>query len=189
MTSTITADVLPFPEDLPALRQSARLRVLGDMDALSHGLAEGLSRRRALDAHVWAVLEQVLLTASRLGSRGCPVRWAASSATARCHLDVMMRSANNVWCIRRGLNGADYALLEELEYIEAATICANRGKNAESPADLVMLIASDHIYAPTVRRLRLLGVPTWVLQPSRFIAAELYMAATAVTRLDPPIAA
>ena len=189
MTSTIAPDILTFPEDLPALRPPARLLVLGDMDALSHGLADGLACRRAPDAYVWAVLEQVMLTASRLGSRRCPVRWAASSATARCHLDVMTRSANNVWSIRRGLDGADYALLEELEYIEAATISASRDKDAEPPADLIILIALDHIYAPAVRRLRLLGVPTWVLQPGRFIAAELYKAAAAVTRLAAPMAA
>lgn len=189
MTSTVAADVFPFPADLPALRHPARLLVLGDVDALSHGLAEGLARGRAPDAHVWEVLEQVMLTASCLGPRGCAVRWAASSATARYHLDLMTRSANNVWSIRRGLNGADYALLEELEYIEAATISANREKNAEPPADLIILIALDHIYAPAIRRLRLLGIPTWVLQPGRFIAAELYSAATAVTRLAPQMAA
>ena len=97
-------DVLPFPADLPALSPSPRLLVLGDMDALSHGLAEGSGCSRASDERVWAVLEQVMLTASGLGSRRCPVRWAASSATARCHLDLMTRSANNVWSIRRGLD-------------------------------------------------------------------------------------
>jgi hypothetical protein len=189
MTSTVIPDVLPLPADLPALRQPARLLVLGDLDELSYGLAEGLAGRRAPDVHVWAVLEQVMSTASRLGSRRCPVRWAASSATARYHLDVMTRSANNVWSIRRGLNGAGYALLEELEYIEAATISASRDKNVEPPADLIILIALGPIYAPAVRRLRLLGVPTWVLQPGRFIAAELYKAATAVTPLAVPMAA
>jgi hypothetical protein len=182
-------DVLPFPADLPALPRAPRLLVLGDMDALSHGLAEGLARGRAADTDVWEVLERVVLTASRLGSRRCPVRWAASSATAKHHLDLMTRSANNVWSIRRGLNGADYALLEELEYITAATASAHRSKNAEPPIDLIILIALDHIYAPAVRRLRLLGVPTWVLQPGRFIAADLYKAATAVTRLASPMAA
>ena len=101
----------------------------------------------------------------------------------------MTRSANNVWSIHRGLDGADHALLEELEYITAATIGADRNKNAGRPADLVVLIALDHIYAPAIRRLRLLGVPTWVLQPGRFIAADLYKAAAAVTRLVPPMAA
>jgi hypothetical protein len=178
-------DVLPFPADLPALSPSPRLLVLGDMDALSHGLAEGSGCSRASDERVWAVLEQVMLTASGLGSRRCPVRWAASSATARCHLDLMTRSANNVWSIRRGLDGADHVLLEELEYLTGATISANR-KSAGRPADLVILIALDHIYAPAIRQLRLLGVPTWVLQPGRFIAADLYKAAAAVTRLAPP---
>src|ERR1022692_1513238 len=108
-------DVFPFPADLPALRRPPQLLVLCDMDALSHGLAEGSGGSRASDARVWAVLEQVMLTASGLGSRRCPARWAASSATARYHLDLMTRSANNVWSIRRGLNGADHVLLEELE--------------------------------------------------------------------------
>ena len=190
MTLAAALDVLPFPVDLPALPRAPRLLVLGDVDALSHGLAEGSACSRASDAHVWAVLEQVMLTAARLGSRRCPVRWAASSATARHHLELMTRPADNVWwSVRRGLDGADHALLEELEYITAATISAHHTKNAEPPADLVILIGLDHIYAPAVRRLRLLGVPTWVLQPGRFIAADLYTAAAAVTRLVPPMAA
>lgn len=181
--------VLPFPAELPALPGSPRLLVLGDMDALSHGLAEGSGCGRASDVRVWAVLEQVMLTISGLGPRKCPVRWAASSATARYHLDLMTRSANNVWSIRRGLDGADYVLLEELEQLTAAMISANHGKHAGRPADLVILIALDHIYAPAIRRLRLLGVPTWLLQPGRFIAADLYKAAAAVSRLTPPMAA
>ena len=68
-----------------------------------------------------------------------PVQWAASSATARYHLDLMTRSANNLWSIRRGLDGAGYALLEELEHLTAATINANRGKNEGRPANLVIL--------------------------------------------------
>jgi len=182
-------DVLPFPAELPALPRSPQFLVLGDMDALSHGLAEGQDSGRASDARVWAVLEQVMLTTLGLGSRKCPVRWAASSATALYHLDLMTRSANNVWSVRQGLDGADHALLEELEHLATATISANHGKHTGRPADLVILIALDHIYAPAVRQLRLLGVPTWVLQPGRFIAADLYKAAAAVTRLVPPLAA
>jgi hypothetical protein len=178
-------DVLPFPRDLPVLPRPPRLLVLGDLDALSHGLAEGSGSARASDACVWEVLEQVMLTTSGLGSRKCSVRWAASSATARYHLDLLTRSANNVWSIRQGLDGADHALLEELDLLAAATISATCGKHAERPADLVILIALDHIYAPAIRRLRLLGVPAWVLQPGRFIAADLYTAAAAVIRLAP----
>jgi hypothetical protein len=71
----------------------------------------------------------------------------------------MTRSANNVWSVRAGLDGADHVLLEELEYIAAATMSRRHGKNPGRAADLVILIAGDHIYAPAVRRLRLLGVP------------------------------
>jgi hypothetical protein len=187
MSLTGTLDVLRFPADLPALARPSRVVVLGDVDALSHGLAEGSAKSRGSDAHVWAVLQQVMLTASQLGSCGCPTRWAASSATARYHLSLLTRSANNVWSVRWGLDGADHALLEELEFIAVAT--ASAGRDAGRPADLIILIAQDHIYAPAVRRLRLLGVPTWVLQPGRFIAADLYKAATAVTRLSSPLAA
>ena len=189
MASTGTEDVLPFPADLPALPRPPQLLILGDMDALSHGLADGSAGGRASDAHVWAVIERVMFTASRLGTRRCPVRWAASSATARYHLDLMTRSANNVWSVRRGLDGADHVLLEEMEHITAATISAHQNKNARPLADLVVLIGQDHCYAPAVRRLRLLGVPTWVLQPGRFISADLYKAAAAVTRLALPVAA
>ena len=188
MRSTGTEDLLPFPADLPTLPQPPRLLVLGDMDALSYGLAEGSACSRAPDAHVGAVVAQVMHTARRLGSHRCPVRWAASSATARYHLDLMTCSANNVWSVCRGLDGADHALLQELEHITAATMSANH-KNAHPPADLVILVAQDHIYAAAVHQLRLLGVPTWVLQPGRFIAAELYVAATVVTRLAVPVAA
>lgn len=185
MSSTGTQNVLPLPADLPALSRPSRVVVLGDVDALSHGLAEGSAQSRGSDAHVWSVLQQVMLTASHLGSCSCPTRWAASSATARYHLGLLTRSPNNVWSVRRGLDGADHALLEELEFIAAASA----RKCAERSADLIILIAQDHIYAPAVRRLRLLGVPTWVLQPGRFIAADLYKAATAVTRLSLPVAA
>jgi len=189
MTFIGTRDAIAFPADLPALPRPSRVVVLADMDALSHGLAEGSGASRATDACVSAALEQVLLTVTRLGSRQCPTRWAASSATARYHLDLMTHSANNVWSIRTGRDGADHVLLEELEYITAATMSGHRGKNPARPADLVILIGGDHIYATAIRRLRLLGVPTWVLQPGRFIAADLYKAATAVTRLALPTAA
>jgi hypothetical protein len=188
MTSSGTQDLLTFPADLPALPRPARVVLLADIDALSHGLAEGSGTSRATDAHLAAVLERVLLTVSGLGSR-CPTRWAASSATARYHLNLVTRSANNVWSIRTGLDGADHVLLEELAQITAATMSGHRGKNARRPPDLVILIGADHIYAGAIRRLRLLGVPTWVLQPGRFIAADLYRAATAVSRLALPMAA
>ena len=49
----------------------------------------------------------------------------------------------------------------------------------------MILVAQDHIFAPAVRRLRLLGVPTWLLVPGHRVAAELYTAACAVTSIGP----
>ena len=179
---------LPLPAELPAVPRASQLLVLGDMDAVSHGLAEGTVYDRAPDAYVSAVLRQVRVSAGAFGSI-TRVRLAASGATARHHLDLITRSANNVWSIRRGLHGADYALLEELEYLAAARRAPRNHKYVARDAGLVVLIAQDHIYGPAVCQLRLLGVPTWVLQPGRYIAAELYRAATAVTVLSRGLAA
>jgi hypothetical protein len=178
---------LPLPPELPAVSRTSELLVLGDMDAVSHGLAEGTAGDRASDACVGAVLGQVRISAGAFGAI-TRIRLAASSATARHHLDLVMRSANNVWSIRRGLDGADHALLEELADLAAARLAPRSHKHA-CDAGLVVLIAQDHIYGPAVHQLRLLGVPTWVPQPGRYIAAELYKAATAVTVLSQDLAA
>jgi hypothetical protein len=174
---------LPLPAEIPALSRTSPLLVLGDMDAVSHGLAEGTAGDRASDAYVGAVLGQVRISAGAFGPI-TRIRLAASSATARHHLDLVMRSANNVWSIRQGLDGADHALVEELEDLAAARLAPRNHKHAPRDAGLVVLLAQDHIYGPAVHQLRLLGVPTWVLQPGRYIAAELYKAATAVTVLS-----
>ena len=179
---------LPLPVELPAVSRTSQLLVLGDMDAVSHGLAEGSVYDRASDAYVGAVLGQVRVSAAAFGPI-TRVRLAASSATARHHLDLITRSANNVWSIRQGLDGADHALLEELEGLAAARLAPRNHKHVARDASLVVLIAQDHIYGSAVRQLRLLGVPTWVLQPGRYIAAELYQAATAVTALSQGLAA
>jgi hypothetical protein len=179
---------LPLPAELLVVSPTSQLLVLGDMDAMSHGLAEGTAGDRASDAYVSAVLGQVRISARAFGPIA-RVRLAASSATARHHLDLVMRSANNVWSIRRGLDGADHALLEELEDLAAARLATRNHKHPARDAGLVVLIAQDHIYGPAVHQLRLLGVATWVLQPGRYIAAELYKAATAVTVLSQDLAA
>jgi len=174
---------LPLPDELPAVSRTSRLLLLGDMDAVSHGLAEGSVYDRASDAYVGAVLGQVRISVGAFGSI-TRVRLAASSETARHHMDLFTRSANNVWSIRRGLDGADHALLEELEDLTAARLAPRHDKHVARDVGLVVLIAQDRIYGPAVRQLRLLDVPTWVLQPGRYIAAELYKAATAVTVLS-----
>jgi hypothetical protein len=181
---------LPLPREIPPLPSGPRLLLLGDMDAVSHGLAEGRGgSSRASNEQVAAVLEQVQSAARALGSTRCQVRWAASTATVKYHLNLVTNSPSNTWAFRYGLDGADRALLEELDGLAAGRAGVAGRKQAGRRADLIVLIAQDHIYAPAVRRLRLQGIPTWVLQPGRYIAAELYKSAIAVTRLTMPHAA
>jgi hypothetical protein len=58
-------------------------------------------------------------------------------------------------------------------------------KRRAGHADLVILAGQDHIYAPLVRRLRLLGIPTWLVVPGRRVAASLYSSSCAVSYLPP----
>ena len=50
----------------------------------------------------------------------------------------------------------------------------------------MILVGQDGIYAPPVRRLRLLGIPTWLLVPGRSAATSLYRASSAVSYIGPP---
>jgi hypothetical protein len=47
------------------------------------------------------------------------------------------------------------------------------------------LLGDDPVYAPPVRRLRLLGIPTWLILPGRQVPASLYACACAVSFLGP----
>ena len=178
---------LPYPPQLPAgLRPDPRVLLLIDGDAVSHGLVDDKPLERASDQQMRSCLELVYATA-RATDPQPRVRCAVSSQTAILHLDVMAASRGNTWLVRRGLNGADKALIEEMRHlIQAhATIGRPGRRRAGRPAELVILVAQDRGYAPAVRDLRLRGVPTWVLVPGLFIAAELYTAACAVTRIGP----
>lgn len=178
---------LPYPAELPAgLPARPRVLQLIDADAVSYGLAEGTHRERAANQQVRACLDLVQATARAVDPRARIV-CAASNATATRHLDVMTASGENTWLIRRGLDGADRALLEELDHLadlHQASYQLGR-KRPAGPADLVLLVAQDHIFARSVRRLRLLGVPTWLLVPGRSVAHHLYTAACAVTIIGP----
>src|SRR5579859_7161431 len=152
---------LPYPPELPAgLPARPRVLQLIDADAVSHGLAEGTHRERAANQQVRACLDLVQATARSVDPRARIV-CAASSATATRHLDVMTAGGGNTWLIRRGLDGADRALLEELDHLADLHHAFHRSgrKRPAGPADLVILVAQDHIFARSVRRLRLLGVP------------------------------
>lgn len=178
---------LPYPPELPAgLPARPRVLQLTDADAVSRGLADGTPRDRAPNHEVRACLDLVQATARTLDPRARIV-CAASSATATRHLDVMTAAGGNTWLIRRGLDGADRALLEQLDHLADLHQAFHRSgrKRPAGPADLVILVAQDHIFARSVRRLRLLGVPTWLLVPGHLVAHDLYTAACAVTFIGP----
>lgn len=180
---------LPYPPELPdGLSRRPRVLELIDGDALSHGLADNTALDRASDQQLRSCLALVTATATAIDPRP-RVRCAASTQTATRHLDVMTASGNNHWVVRRGLDGADLALLDELNHLINAQVTATRpGRKRQSQAgiaDLVILVAQDHIYASAVRRLRLLHIPTWLVVPGHFVAADLYSAACAVTYIGP----
>ena len=177
---------IPVPTELPELPASPRVRVLIDGDCLSYGLAGDGARRRAPDDEVRSCLDRVRATAAHLDPHA-GTRCAVSSATAIRHLDVLTSAHNNIFTIRRGVNGADRALLEDLtDLIDAQMIAARPGRRRQAGlADLVMLVGQDKIYARPLRRLRLLGIPGWVLTPGHLVAASLRRAACAVTYIGP----
>jgi hypothetical protein len=102
---------------------------------------------------------------------------------------VLSASENNQWTIRRGLDGADQVLLEEMNDLISARLIATRPgrKRPARHTDLVILAGQDHIYAPPVRRLRLLGIPTWLVVPRCRVAASLYSSSCAVSFVGPDI--
>ncbi len=178
---------LPYPPELPAgLPARPRVLLLTDADAVSHGLAEGTHHDRAANQEMRSCLELVQATARAIDP-GARIVCAASSATATRHLNVMAAGGENTWLVRRGLDGADRALLEELDHLADLHQASHQSgrKRPGGPAELVLLVAQDHIFARSVRRLRLLGVPTWLLVPGRLVSHDLYTAACAVTFIGP----
>lgn len=178
---------LPLPPELPmGLAENPRVTRLIDLDAVSHGLARGAPRGRASDQKVQLFLDIVEASAKALDPHS-RVRCAASSATAAHHLDVLMASGNNQWTIRRGLNGADQVLLEEMSDLINARLIATRPgyKRPAWHADLLILVGQDRIYTPSVGQLRLLGIPTWLIEPGSLAARLLRSRSCAVTYLGP----
>ena len=178
---------LPWPPELPdGLPRRLRVLQLIDADAVSRGLVDGTPRERASNHEMRRCLDLVHATATAIDPRA-RTRCAASTETATHHLDILTAAGNNCWTVRRGLDGADQVLLEELTgLINARTTAAWPGrKRAAQPVGLVILVGQDGIYARSVRRLRLLGCPTWLLVPGYYVAATLYSVATAVEFIGP----
>ncbi len=176
----------PVPPELPGLPPRPRVLQLTDGDCVSHGLANGTRHQRASDQEVRSCLDRVHATA-RLLDPHARIRCAVSTETAIYHLAVLAAARNNLFTIRRGLDGADWALLEELaDLIDVRMVAARPGrKRSAQVADLVILVGKDGIYAPPVRRLRLLGIPTWLLVPGRSAATSLRRASCAVSYIGP----
>src|SRR5690348_1327026 len=123
----------PVPPELPGLPPRPRVLQLTDGDCVSHGLADGTRRHRASDQEVRSCLDRVHATA-RLLDPHAPIPCAVSTETAICHLAVLAAARNNLFTIRRGLDGADWALLEEL---------ADDLPRAFRTADLWLIHAAD----------------------------------------------
>jgi hypothetical protein len=178
---------LPRPSGLPAgLARYTRVLQLVDADSVSRGLAHGTSLGRAPDQAVQLCLDVVRATARALDPLS-QIRCGASPATAVCHLDVLTVTGNNQGSIWPGPGGADQVLLEQMRVLIRTRIVATGPgrKRPARPADLVILVGQDQIYASPVRRLRLLGIPTWLIVPGRLVAASLYASACAVSFLGP----
>lgn len=173
----LALDLAPLP----------RVLLLVDADAVSWGLADSTASGRAPDLQVRRCLDILQATARALDPQA-RARHAASSKTATHHLDVLTAAGNGTWSIRRGRDGADQVLLEELNDLIEARILATRPRRARRSArlaDLVILVAADHIYAPAVRQLRLLRIPTWLIVPGQVAATSLYSCSSAVSFLGP----
>lgn len=178
-SAPVDPGILPAPAELSAV-MSVRpaVTLLIDIDALSH-TSPGT---RLANAELSTVMDTVSRTVASIAS-SVHRRYAASVRTGNHHADLLFAVPNNTWAVRRGLDGADAAILAELDALAAA--------RPHGP-HLVVLVANDHIYAEPVRLLRDLGVPTWLLHTGRqALSGQLYAAATGATKLPsqptPPI--
>lgn len=175
---------LPLPQGLLDLPPRLRVLQLIDGDCVSHGMAGWRRRegRRASDRQVRLCLTRLHATAKLLDPRA-RILCAVSRETATSHVDVLVTTRNNSFTIRHGLDGADWALLEELNDLISVRQTASRPgrKRPVRTTGLVILVGNDKIYAPAVTRLRQLGTPTWLVVPGRQAAAALSDASSAVS--------
>jgi hypothetical protein len=183
---TLSAAFPPPPELPMGLAPRPRVLLLIDFDGVSYGLADDDLSGRASDQAVQRCLDTVQASALVLDPRS-RVRCAASTATAAHHFNVLTTSNNNQSLVRRGHDDVDQALLEEMADLIDARLIATRPirRRRARHADLVILVGQDHLYAPPVRQLRLLGIPTWLMVPGRLVAASLYACSCAVSFLRP----
>ena len=172
---------LATPPGLPAgLACPLRVAQLISLDSISFGCDS--------DQDVRQCFEVAQATARALDPRP-RTRCAASAWTAARHLDLLTASGNNQWSVSRRPGAVRQVLLEEMTSLAAARLAATRPGRKRPPraghADLVILVGADSLYAAPVRRLRLLGIPTWLLVPGRQVDPALCAYACAVSFLGP----
>ena len=172
---------LAAPPGLPAgLACPLRVAQFISLDSISFGCGS--------DRDVRQCFEGAQATARALDPRP-RTRCAASAWTAARHLDLLTASGNNQWSVSRRPGAVRQVLFEELTSLAAARLAATRpGRKRPRRAglaNLVILVGTDSLYAAPVRRLRLLGIPTWLLVPGRQVDPALYAYACAVSFLGP----
>jgi hypothetical protein len=173
--------LLPVPPELPAgLARYPRVLQLISADSVSRGCGSARHVRRCID---------ITQATARALDPQARIRCAASAGTAAYHLDLLTASGNNQWSVSRWAGDAGQVLLEEMNDLISARLTATgprpKRQRRARPADLVILVGDDPAYAPPVRRLRLLGIPTWLMVPGRQVAAPLYACACAVSFVGP----
>jgi hypothetical protein len=171
---------LPVPELPTGLARHPRVLQLISADSVARGC--GSAR------HVRRCIEVTQATARALDPQA-RIRCAASAGTAARHLDLLTASGNNQWSVSRRAGDAGQVLLEEMDDLISARLAATglgpKRQRRARPADLVILVGDDPACAPPVRRLRLLGIPTWLMVPGRQVPAPLYACACAVSFVGP----
>jgi hypothetical protein len=172
---------LQAPEGLPAgFATHRRVTQLVDLDSIALGCGSDRDVRQRLNV--------AQATACALDAQA-RIRCAASARTAARHLDLLTASGNNQWSVSRLPGGANQVLLEEMTGLAGARLAATRpGRKRPrraAPADLLILVGRDAVYAAPVRQLRLLGIPTWLLVPGHQVDPALYAHACAVSFLGP----
>jgi hypothetical protein len=169
------------PPGLPAgLACPPRVAQLINLDSISLGCGS--------DQDVRQCLEVARATARALDMQA-RIRCAASAWTAARHLDLLTASGNNQWSVSRRPGAAGQVLLEEMTDLAAVRLAATRpGRKRPrraGHADLLILVGQGSRYAAPVRRLRLLGIPTWLLVPGGRVDPALYACSCAVSFLGP----
>ena len=159
-------------ETAPA--ESTALLLAIDVDALSHrGLSDRLTTRQMAIA--------LGLAETYADCRGPVkrVRYACSTKTSDCHAPLVWSARPNTWAARRGIDGADAVIRDELHgWVAAQQHGKGRG---------VVLVANDHAYAGPVAALTQAGIPVWLIAPRAnrpTLSAALASVSTTVTYLE-----